>query len=59
MIKRSVKFLNLNNDDDLQYICEPKIDGLSLNLVYKNGNLVSAGTTDAGFTNPVNIDPVL
>ena len=34
-IKRSVKFLNLDNDDDFQYICEPKIDGLSLNLVYK------------------------
>ncbi|MDA9741982.1 NAD-dependent DNA ligase LigA [Pelagibacteraceae bacterium] len=49
-IKRSVKFLNLDNDDDFQYICEPKIDGLSLNLVYKNGNLISAGTRGDGFT---------
>ncbi len=48
-IKRSVKFLNLDNDDDFQYICEPKIDGLSLNLVYKDGNLVSAGTRGDGF----------
>ncbi len=48
-IKRSVKFLNLDNDDDFQYICEPKIDGLSLNLVYKNGKLVSAGTRGDGF----------
>ncbi len=48
-IKRSIKFLNLDNDDDFQYICEPKIDGLSLNLVYKNGNLVSAGTRGDGF----------
>jgi len=48
-IKRSVKFLNFDNDDDFQYICEPKIDGLSLNLVYKNGNLVSAGTRGDGF----------
>ena len=48
-IKRSVKFLNLVNDDDFQYICEPKIDGLSLNLVYKNGKLVSAGTRGDGF----------
>ncbi len=48
-IKRSVKFLNLDNDDDFEYICEPKIDGLSLNLVYKNGNLVSAGTRGDGF----------
>ena len=48
-IKRSVKFLNLYNDNDFQYICEPKIDGLSLNLVYKNGKLVSAGTRGDGF----------
>ena len=48
-IKRSVKFLNLKNDDDFQDICEPKIDALSLNLVYKNGNLVSAGTRGDGF----------
>ncbi len=48
-IKRSVKFLNLENDNNFQYICEPKIDGLSLNLVYKNGNLVSAGTRGDGF----------
>ncbi len=48
-IKRSIKFLNLDNDDDFQYICEPKIDGLSLNLVYKNGILVSAGTRGDGF----------
>ncbi len=48
-IKRSVKFLKLDNEDDFQYICEPKIDGLSLNLVYKNGKLVSAGTRGDGF----------
>ncbi len=48
-IKRSVKFLNLDNDDDFEYICEPKIDGLSLNLIYKNGNLISAGTRGDGF----------
>ena len=47
-IKRSVKFLNLKNDDNFEYICEPKIDGLSLNLVYKNGKLVSAGTRGDG-----------
>ncbi len=48
-IKRSVKFLNLDNDNNFEYICEPKIDGLSLNLVYKKGNLVSAGTRGDGF----------
>jgi len=49
-INRSIKFLNLDDNYDFQYICEPKIDGLSLNLVYKNGNLVSAGTRGDGFT---------
>ena len=44
-----MKFLNLDNDDNFQYICEPKIDGLSLNLVYKNGDLISAGTRGDGF----------
>ena len=47
-IKRSVKFLNLISEEKFQYICEPKIDGLSLNLVYKKGKLVSAGTRGDG-----------
>ena len=58
-IKRSIKFLNLDNDDDFQYICEPKIDGLSLNLVYKNGILVSAGTRGDGFTGEDVTDNIL
>ena len=49
-IKRSAKFLNFSNYKKFEYICEPKIDGLSLNLVYKNGNLKSAGTRGDGFT---------
>ena len=58
-IKRSIKFLNLDNDNDFQYICEPKIDGLSLNLVYKNGILVSAGTRGDGFTGEDVTDNIL
>ena len=46
--KRSKKFLNLPNNYEFEYICEPKIDGLSLNLLYINGNLVSAGTRGDG-----------
>ena len=49
-IKRSAKFLNFSNYKKFEYICEPKIDGLSLNLVYKNGNLKSAGPRGDGFT---------
>ena len=47
--KRCNKFL-MNADDGLyNFICEPKIDGLSLNLLYKNGKLVSAATRGDGF----------
>ncbi len=46
--KRSKKFLNLPNNYEFEYICEPKIDGLSLNLLYINGNLISAGTRGDG-----------
>ncbi|OUW95083.1 MAG: hypothetical protein CBD97_03630 [Pelagibacteraceae bacterium TMED237] len=46
--KRLKKFLNLSNNYKFEYVCEPKIDGLSLNLYYKNGNLISAATRGDG-----------
>ena len=46
--ERVKKFLNLSNNEKLEYICEPKIDGLSLNLTYQNGNLISAATRGDG-----------
>ena len=46
--ERVKKFLNLNPRENLEYICEPKIDGLSLNLTYKNGNLITAATRGDG-----------
>ena len=48
-IKRSKKFLNLSYNHVFEFICEPKIDGVSLNLLYKNGELVSAATRGDGF----------
>ena len=42
-IARINKFLNINLDN-LEFICEPKIDGLSLNLTYNNGILEKATT---------------
>jgi len=48
--ERIKKFLNLENKDRLEYICEPKIDGLSLNLTYKYGNLICAATRGDGKT---------
>ena len=46
--KRSNKFLNLQNNLFIESICEPKIDGLSLNLLYRNGKLESASTRGDG-----------
>ena len=39
--ERIKKFLNIQTHENLEYICEPKIDGLSLNLTYKKGILIS------------------
>ena len=48
--ERIKKFLNLKINKNLEYICEPKIDGLSLNLTYINGLLFSAATRGDGIT---------
>lgn len=48
-LDRVNKFLNKNNKNKIDFICEPKIDGLSLNLLYKKGILVSAATRGDGF----------
>ena len=47
-IERIKKYLNLNNKNTLLFFCEPKIDGLSLNLYYENGKLISASTRGDG-----------
>ena len=45
---RIKKFINLEKNILLDFICEPKIDGLSLNLIYINGSLISASTRGDG-----------
>ena len=47
-IKRINKYLNLTNDIVHKFLIEPKIDGLSLNLLYKKGRLVTAATRGDG-----------
>ena len=47
-IDRIKKFLNLDKDEKIIFISEPKIDGLSLNLLYIDGNLHSASTRGDG-----------
>jgi len=40
----------LGNDSPVEYTVEPKIDGLAVELVYKNGALTVASTRGDGFT---------
>ena len=47
--KRNNKFLKNNQTNTFKILCEPKIDGLSLNLIYRKGNLISAATRGDGF----------
>ena len=47
-LERIKKFLKLQNNLEINFIAEPKIDGLSLNLFYKKGKLVSASTRGDG-----------
>ena len=47
-IERIYKFLSLDKDFKLDLMCEPKIDGLSISLLYLNGSLVNAVTRGDG-----------
>ena len=38
--KKNINFLALNENYEFEYSVEPKIDGISASLNYKNGNLV-------------------
>ena len=46
--ERVHRFLDLPQDEKLEYFCELKFDGLSINLTYKDGRLVSAATRGDG-----------
>jgi DNA ligase (NAD+) len=38
--KKIINFLSLKNFNNIEYSAEPKIDGISASLVYKNGKLI-------------------
>ncbi len=39
--KKIFNFLNINKKNNIEYSVEPKIDGISASLTYKNGKLIS------------------
>src|SRR6202161_3616999 len=47
-VGRIRRFLKLNEDDEIDFSAEPKIDGLSMSLRYENGELVTAATRGDG-----------
>lgn len=52
-LRRSIAGLGRDPDADLAYSVEPKIDGLSVELVYEEGRLVRAVTRGDGVTGEV------
>ena len=38
----------LGSSDDIEYACEPKLDGLAVSILYENGQLVQAATRGDG-----------
>ena len=40
----------LNTSDDIEYACEPKLDGIAVSLLYENGVLVRGATRGDGTT---------
>ena len=57
-IERTLKFLNLKKDFQIDFMCEPKIDGLSISLLYVNGNLFNAVTRGDGKVGEIVTDNV-
>lgn len=48
--KRVRDRLKISHDIEIVYACEPKIDGIAVNLVYENGLLTKAATRGDGLT---------
>lgn len=47
-ITKTTKALNKHTSEDLEFICEPKLDGSAVSIIYKDGKLVQAATRGNG-----------
>ncbi|GFE57695.1 NAD-dependent DNA ligase LigA [Geobacter sp. AOG1] len=48
--ERVKRFLGMAADREIEYVCEPKMDGLAVELVYENGGFTVGSTRGDGFT---------
>jgi DNA ligase (NAD+) len=46
---RVKRFLSLAHDQEIEYFCEPKMDGLAVELVYQDGIFIEGSTRGDGF----------
>jgi DNA ligase (NAD+) len=47
--ERVKRFLGLPSGEEIDYVCEPKMDGLAVELVYENGEFTIGATRGDGF----------
>ena len=47
--ERVKRFLAIDTDEEIRYFCEPKMDGLAVELVYENGVFITGSTRGDGF----------
>ena len=47
-LNKTRRFLKINQDENMEFVAEPKIDGLSATLIYKKGRLILGATRGDG-----------
>lgn len=48
--RRIKRFLHISPEESIEYVAEPKLDGLAVELVYENGRLAIGSTRGDGYT---------
>ena len=47
-LNKTRRFLKIKQNENMEFVAEPKIDGLSATLIYKNGKLIQGATRGDG-----------